>query len=149
MNRIVIALAALVLLTASPAAAGTFSDEFDDGVIAPWSVLHGNHTESGGSLNGSSFSTHVTPSAVVNTGQGEADHVIIEANLTISSGGAGFTMKRNGSDFCGFFLWSQSTIYFGSDNVIETAVYSGSLYSYGTPFDLQAELDGTTIFFYM
>ena len=123
------------------AVGGTFSDSFDDGELAPWVSLHGTNTESGGSLNGSSYSTHVTPSAVIDTGMGGVDHVILSANLRVDTGGGGFTFKRNGGDNCGFFIWSQTTIYISSDNVIETGVYSSpGIFTFGVDFLLEAEL---------
>ena len=75
--------------------------------------------------------------------------VQLSATVTIYSGGAGFTMRRNGSDFCGFFLWSQSTLFLAADSPIEQDQGNIVPYTFGVPFFLEAELDGTTLTIWM
>jgi large repetitive protein len=139
----------LVLSCLLPATvfAGTWSDDFSDGTLSPWTSEHGTNTVAAGAYSGSSFSTHVTPSAVVDTGKPTtATTVLMTADVTRTSGGTGFVLARSGSDFCGFFFWaSNNTLYLAADSPIEVnqGTFSGAGMAYGTTFELQAEFDSS------
>ena len=120
-------------------------DDFEDGDPGPWVVVHGDTNEDGGGMQGSNFTTHVSPSMVVDTGMPPGSKVFVRANITAFDGGAGFTMRRNGSNFCGFFVWSETTLYIAAHNPIEQSQGSIASFSYGVQFLLEAELDGNQL----
>ncbi|MCP4872931.1 MAG: hypothetical protein GY898_29925, partial [Proteobacteria bacterium] len=146
MRRIALLLA--LLLISSPALAGTFTDDFEDDDFSAWTSLHGNVSESGGTAAFSSISSHVTPTAVIDTSAGDADRVFLSATMTRDTGGAGFTMRRNSNtgQFCGFFLWaSNATFYVAANNPLESIRGAKNVAPYGDEVLLEAELDGTLL----
>jgi hypothetical protein len=71
--------------------------------------------------------------------------VFIRTNVTIHKGGAGLTMKSNGPDYCGFFIWSQTTLFLAADDPEEQSQGSIASFTYGEKILLEAELDGTQL----
>ena len=122
-----------------------FQDDFEDGDLSPWKVVHGNNEEGEGGLNGDGYDIHVSPGAVVDTGMPPNSKVFISTNVTVFEKGCGLTMKRNGDDFCGFFVYGNTAFYLAADSPEEQG--QGSLVSFteGVPFLLEAELDGTQL----
>ena len=137
-------LTGLLLLLPTTALAGEFLDDFDDNTLAPWVSEHGTNTVANGHYTGSNFSTHITPSATVDAGFPAGRRLLFTADVTRITGGPGFILRRNGGDFCGFHLWSNSpTLYLSSENPEE--VNQGNLgvaaMDFGFTFELQAEID--------
>ncbi|MEE2828510.1 MAG: hypothetical protein VX498_04940, partial [Myxococcota bacterium] len=100
-----LALITATLLLPSVAQAGSFYDDFDDGILAPWVSNHGSNVDDGADLVGSSYPDHLVPSALISPGMPAGAGVFISANQTrIAGTEGGFVLRMNGNDFCGFYL---------------------------------------------
>ena len=105
-----------LLAVSAPVYAGTYSDDFDDGTLAPWFTIHGSNSEAAGVLSGSNYTTLLSPSALINTGMGASARYQVSADMTISSGSGGLTLKRNGADFCAVYLFGQNSLWLATDS---------------------------------
>ena len=143
-------LATLLLLAPVPALAGTFADTFDDGVLAPWVSVHGTNVDDGTDLVGSGYADHISPSAVVDPGIPAGSSVTITALATRVGGTEyGFTLKRDGAQFCGFYVidvLGDSYLFWTSDVVTELVVEQIDSMTPDQPYEISATLDSASGF---
>jgi hypothetical protein len=147
MSRFIVLVAVAAVALPSSALAGTFTETW--GSLASWSNIHGTHSITTGDLVSGSMTTHVSPSLVTSpSGFLDPQTIVISANVTRTSGGVGFTMKRNSStgQFCGFFLWSSSSVFYvAANSPIEQSRGPKNVAPFGTQVLMEATLSGTTL----
>ena len=146
-------LAALSLCT--PAIAGTWTDDFEDGILdPPWTDIQGTNSEANGSFTtaGVSSATHVGP-VILTTVAGAAgkNHIRIGGTMTRTGSGApGFSVRNNSFQRCGFYLWSNGQVWWTSNVSIEGLLGNASASPpSNVPILLEAELIGAELEIFM
>ena len=151
------ALALALVLLPRALQAGTWTDDFDDGVLTPpWIDIEGTNVEVDGALTTTDMSSdqHVGPvvQTVVPELNGE-DHLHLAGSFTSDGGGTGFTLKSNGVDRCGIYVWYTGAIWWtneaDNEGYLAEATLSGLPLEMPTdsttPVEFAAELDGSAI----
>jgi len=150
-----------LLLLASPALAGTWSDDFEDGILdPPWTDIQGTNAEANGvfTASGVSGATHVGP-VILTTIPGAAakSHIRLGGTMTPTGWGApGFSLRNNAFQRCGFYLWTNSQVWWTGNVSIEGVLGTASAAPVlNVPVYLEAELiddaleifmDGVSVF---
>ena len=150
----VVAVLGLALLT-PPALAGTWSDDFNDGILdPPWTEIQGTNSEANGVFTafGVSSATHVGPVILTNIPEAAAkSHIRLSGNMTPTGWGApGFSVRNNSFQRCGFYLWTNGQVWWTSnvsiEGVLGNATASPTL---NVPVFLEAELMDSALEIFM
>ena len=145
-------LALAALLMPATALAGTYTDDFEDGVYdPPWTHVEGSVSEADGalSMSGMSGATHVGPTVeqLIPELAGET-HVFMQATITSNDGGSAFMLKKDAvtGERCGIYVWADGGVWATHNPGRET--YLGQALigpAANSPALIGAELDGDVI----